>query len=286
MKTPPRFAISIVCLLTMLSSGVGVIAQDSAQPRPERRGGFSMGGGMSAQDRGSRPFPPDPTFNFVGSEMRFGGPTVKGAPYSATVVTEAVQTLANGTRISRKTTASVYRDSEGRTRREQTFGAIGPFPAAGEAPQMTFIEDPVAGAQYVLDARTHTAQKMKSRNGAPPRNHPPSSSQAKTESLGAKTIEGVGAEGTRSTLTIPAGQIGNDQPVEIVSERWYSPELQEVILSKHTDPRMGEHVYRLTNISRTEPAKSLFDVPADYTVTERRFDRGPRPRGMRSPDGN
>jgi hypothetical protein len=162
----------------------------------------------------------------------------------------------------------------------------GSFRAAGDAPQMTFIEDPVAGAHYVLDARTHTAQKMKSRNGPAPKNHAPSSSQAKTESLGTKTIEGIQAEGTRSTLTIPAGQIGNDQPVEIVSERWYSPELQVVVLSKHTDPRVGEHVYRLTNISRSEPAKSLFDVPSDYTVTERSFDRGSRPRGMRRPDGN
>jgi len=275
---------TIVCLLAMLASGSGVLAQD--KPRSDRRGGFPMGGGMGTQGRGSRPFPPDPTFNFVGSEIRFGGPTVKGAPYSATAITETVQTLANGTRISRKTTASVYRDGEGRTRREQTFGAIGPFPAAGEAPQMTFIDDPVAGAQYVLDARTHTAQKMESRNGPPPNSHPPSSSQAKTESLGVKTIEGVEAEGTRSTLTIPAGQIGNDQPVEIVSERWYSPELQVVVLSKHSDPRIGDHVYRLTNISRAEPAKSLFDIPADYTITERTFDRGPRRRGMRSPDDN
>jgi hypothetical protein len=282
MRTQKRLMIGTLCCLTMVAIGTGIVAQD--KPRPERHGGFPMGGGMGPGDRGPRPFSPDPTFDFVGSEMRFGGPALKGSPYSATVITEAVQTLANGTLISRKTTASVYRDSEGRTRREQTLGAIGPFQASGEAPRITFIEDPVAGSQYVLDARSHTAQKMKSRNGTPPRNRPPSSSQAKTESLGTKTIEGVEAEGTRSTLTIPAGQIGNDQPLEIVSERWYSPELQVVVLSKHTDPRIGEHVYRLTNISRSEPAKALFDVPADYTVTERSFGRGPKTRGMTPPD--
>ena len=285
MRTQGRLMLPVVSLVMMLAGGVVILGQDKPAP-PSRHDGFSMGGGVGTQDRGSRPFPPDPTFNFVGSEMRFGGPTVKGAPYSATVITEAVQTLANGTRISQKTTASVYRDGEGRTRREQTFGAIGSFRAAGDAPQLTFIEDPVAGAHYVLDARTHTAQKMKSRTGSAPKNHAPSSSQAKTESLGTKTIEGIQAEGTRSTLTIPAGQIGNDQPVEIVSERWYSPELHVVVLSKHTDPRVGEHVYRLTNISRSEPAKSLFDVPSDYTITERSFDRGSRPKGMRRPDGN
>src|SRR5712691_11159112 len=146
MRRKGRLMIPVVSLLMLLGGGVGILGQDKPAP-PSRHDGFSMGGvGVKNKDRGTRPFPPDPTFNFVGSEMRFGGPTVKGAPYSATVITEAVQTLANGTRISQKTTASVYRDGEGRTRREQTFGAIGSFRAAGDAPQMTFIEDPVAGA--------------------------------------------------------------------------------------------------------------------------------------------
>jgi hypothetical protein len=89
-----------------------------------------------------------------------------------------------------------------------------------------------------------------------------------TEPLGKRNIEGIEAEGTRSILTIPAGQIGNEQPIQIVSERWYSPELETVILSKHSDPRFAETTYRLTGISRSEPAKSLFEVPSDYTVNE------------------
>jgi len=213
--------------------------------------------------------------------MRFGGKTVKGAPYSATATTESVQTLKDDNRITRTTTALVYRDSEGRTRTEQTFGAVGPF--AGKEPrQVTFIQDPVAGFHYVLNARDKTAQQMKAWDGPDPANHPARSSDAKTESLGTRTIEGVQAEGTRWTFTIPAGQIGNSQPIDVVSERWYSPELQVVILSTHTDPRMGEHTYKLTGISRTEPAKSLFEVPADYTITEGRppHGGGPGP-GMR-----
>jgi len=81
-------------------------------------------------------------------------------------------------------------------------------------------------------------------------------------------IEGVEAEGTRTTITIPAGEIGNERAIEIVSERWYSPELQTVVMTRHSDPRFGENSYTLTNISRTEPDKSLFDVPAGYTVKE------------------
>jgi hypothetical protein len=201
--------------------------------------------------------------------MRFGDKTVKGAPYSATVITENVQTLSDGGRITRKTTASVYRDSEGRTRREQTLDSIGPFAASGAAPQMVFINDPVAGVQYTLDPRNRTARKLKLRSGGPPPPHrPPSASQAKTDSLGKQMIEGVEAEGERSTLTIPTGQIGNDRPIEIVSERWYSPELQVIVRSLHRDPRMGEHTYRLTNINRSEPDRSLFEPPADYTIKE------------------
>jgi hypothetical protein len=90
----------------------------------------------------------------------------------------------------------------------------------------------------------------------------------KTEALGKQNIEGVEAEGTRSTFTIPAGEIGNEQPINIVTESWYSPELQVTVMRKHSDPRQGEMIYRLTNIRRVEPDASLFSVPADYTVKE------------------
>jgi hypothetical protein len=92
--------------------------------------------------------------------------------------------------------------------------------------------------------------------------------QRKTESLGTQTIEGVTAEGTRATLTIPAGEIGNTLPLEIVDETWYSPELQITLMTRHRDPRSGETTYRLTNISRSEPDRSLFEIPADHTVRE------------------
>jgi hypothetical protein len=92
--------------------------------------------------------------------------------------------------------------------------------------------------------------------------------QKKTESLGTQTIEGVTAEGTRATLTIPAGDIGNTLPIEIVDETWYSSELQINVMTKHRDPRSGETTYRLTNISRSEPDRSLFEIPSDYTVAE------------------
>jgi hypothetical protein len=269
-------------------------------------------------------------FVFVASEMNFEGKLVKGAPYSAEAVTEITQTLSDGNRIVNKSTASVYRDSEGRTRREQTLRAIGPFANEGEPPQAISINDPVAGVSYSLEPRTHVARKMapmrfefKVMADAPPSGgekpavapdgpapparakrieiesggfstvpaetgaaivwdwHGTREGNAKTESLGKQNIEGVEAEGTRTTMTIPAGEIGNERAIEIVSERWYSPELQVVVMTRHSDPRNGETVYRLTNINRSEPAKSLFEVPSDYTVKE--GPRAPQPMRVRRP---
>jgi hypothetical protein len=231
----------------------------------------------------------------------FEAKLVKGAPYSADSVTERVQTLADGTRITATSKGSVLRDSEGRTRREQTLGAIGPMFAEGKAPRHAFINDPVAGVHYVLELDEKIARKMPSPMGHEmpgPGRHvvrfekrvvladkdKPTVDQdvvfrtadpteekggdARSESLGQQTIEGVTAEGTRSVVTIPAGRIGNDRPIEIVSERWYAPQLQVVVTSRHSDPRFGETTYRLTNIGRDEPDAAAFAVPPDFTVKE------------------
>lgn len=88
----------------------------------------------------------------------------------------------------------------------------------------------------------------------------------KNEPLGKRNIEGLEADGTRTTVTIPAGQIGNDRPLETVSERWFSEELKTVVLTTRKDPRTGENSYRLTNLRRGEPARQLFEVPPDCKI--------------------
>jgi hypothetical protein len=251
------------------------------------------------------------TFTFVSSEMSFDGKVVKGAPYSAEAVTEVTQTLSDGNRIVRKSNALIYRDGEGRTRREHTLGSIGPFATEGEPPQTIFINDPVAGVNYILDPRTRTARKLplprienlpagarpevrveervvhertgpaaapgarvmifENKIGAEPGPHRTAAQDGpkpRKESLGKQTIDGVEAEGTRTTVTIPAGHIGNERPIQITSERWYSPELQTVVMTRSSDPFVGDTVYRLTNINRNEPARSLFEIPADYKIKE------------------
>ena len=284
------------------------------QAAPDNDVRFEMEQEMQAQEGMPPPgFPGD--FVFLATEMSFGGKVVKGAPYSAQAVTESVQTLSDGNRIVNKSTAAIYRDSEGRTRREQTIRGVGAFANGGEVPQIIFINDPVSGTSYTLDPRTHIARKMPpmhfrfnfkvpasgdEKGGDVVQAAPPDRVEKRqvesgrvemgraemgikaapdtqfiwgwrnevaiAEALGKQNVEGVEAEGTRSTVTIPAGEIGNERPIEIVNERWYSAELQTLVMSRHSDPRFGESSYRLTNIDRSEPAKSLFEVPADYTL--------------------
>jgi hypothetical protein len=231
---------------------------------------------------------------FISTEASISGKTVKNAPYSAEALTETTQTLADGNRIAHKTSATTYRDAEGRTRRDMTLPALGPL-AAEDAPSLVVINDPVANVTYELDNKAKTARKMpgvagmarfKAKLAAEAastesrpvmiarRAVPVSGGQTfqkevappKTEALGKQTIDGIEAEGTRTTITIPAGEIGNEREINIVNERWYSPELQTVIMSRHSDPRMGETLYKLTNIRRSDPHPSLFQVPSDYTL--------------------
>lgn len=293
MKKHQPFAWVLACAM-MLSLASTIVAQEQTSGRDwHRRPQASSEQQAGTGEHHRRPFPHGPGFDLLSSEMRFGDKTVTGQPFSAQVEMESTRTLADGTRSTHKGTGVIYRDSEGRTRHEMTLGVLGPFASAGDPPQMVFINDPVASAHYALDATNRTARKMTLPAGRPPREMAEQGGQhqppfdIKTESLGKQVIEGIEAEGTRSVITIPAGMHGNDSPVEVVSERWYSAQLQAVVMSKHSDPRMGEHVYRLTNIRREEPARSLFEVPADYQVQEGDFGRGPGGRrGPRRPNEN
>lgn len=276
-----------------------------------------------------------------------GAAVVKNAPYSADAVTETVQVLADGNKISRKNTVTQYRDSEGRTRREfevQFMSQVG----APETSKSVMIDDPVGKVRYSLDLRNKVAMVMPGGGGmfnmafssmpaaaplvgmnfsaagspavsyartarpaeaggeggsttafghansvtivregvvadrleaaptvaavpALPTISPLHTTQpdnAKTENLGSRNIEGVEARGTRTTLTIPAGAVGNEREINIVSERWYSEQLKMIVMSRHSDPRFGDTTLTLTNLRLSEPPAPLFEVPADFTKQE------------------
>jgi hypothetical protein len=241
--------------------------------------------------------------------VRGVGAPVQGAPYSATITNESIQTLADGNRIIQNNSGTTARDSEGRTRQDAALPMIGNL-SATNAPHIVFIMDPVAQISYTLNLTDKTAQKLSMPSGAMaggvgtvavggatkekvffaqstgvsaaggpvPAPPPPmfiqktvvaeDDSQATTEDLGTQTMEGVQVTGVRTTHTIPAGEIGNEKPIVIVTEVWTSPDLKTVVYSKRSDPRMGEQIFKLTNITRAEPDASLFTVPADFKVTD------------------
>ena len=267
-------------------------------------------------------------FSFMSAEMGFETTLVKGVPFTGDFVTENIQVLADGNRIKAANTTSFARDGEGRTRREITINAIGPF-TGGTDHKTIFIHDPVSKIDYVLDPQNKTARKINlgaatakvstftttrdsgnvvftrrvedgkgvvvTENNQGPIELPrmplgaaiagemragavmaqtihigdgpaATSTNVKNDDLGKRIIEGVEATGTRTTITIPAGQIGNDRALDTVSERWFSNELKTTVMTTRKDPRMGESTYKLTNLRRGEPSRLLFEVPSDYKV--------------------
>ena len=246
---------------------------------------------------------------------------VTGAPYSAEAVRESIQVLADGNRIVRRSVSRVYRDGNGRTRREE----LGPD---GQVLSIT-ISDPANGTSVVLDPEGRTAHRARVATFTPssgvaggttsdervtlyvaePKPHAElkaareagqkaephagatapvtrehvtvslagpvtwtaahatvTSSPASTVDLGQQVIEGVPATGTRTTTVISAGAIGNEQPITVTSEEWYSPDFKVLVMTKHADPRAGDTTYRLTGITRSEPDPSLFQLPAGVTI--------------------
>jgi hypothetical protein len=235
-------------------------------------------------------------------------PAIAGAPFTAEATTEFTQMLSDGNRIERRFSTSLARDGKGRTRSEQDVAMLGPLVVLQkgvnwsthtfrttpgqqepEAPRFTVITDPIDGVTYTLDERLKEARRSPAKIAVHSvvelnaqsielkkvadkvemvARHGGASNSLIIEPLGTRQIEGVTAEGTRMTTTIPAGQIGNLNPINMVTERWFSKELQMAVLITRRDPRSGDTVYRLTNIVRNEPPPDLFSVPSDYRIVD------------------
>ena len=288
--------IAILLVGALLLAGTAV-AQESAPKEKVRTFTFTQDEpitmmapfGMMQRER-----LPEGEISFFSAEMAGAGEVVTAAPYTATAATESTQVLADGNKIVNKTSSFVARDSQGRTRRETDLHRIGTMQV--DSPKTIFINDPTTHSQYIfspggeatkvvrsqgswkegpqiIELGARHAQSMKQKvffnvqDGHEGQQSKESSEQVKHEDLGTQTIEGVSAQGKRETVTIPAGQIGNERPIEIVTETWFSPELHTMVLRKHSDPRMGESTYRLTDIKRNEPDASLFQPPAGTKIS-------------------
>jgi hypothetical protein len=301
----------IIVLCSAIALGpVAAIHAQKPEPGPERLDVTTNGGVTKVTINGG-----------VTKLLALEAKVVRGLPYSAEVVTESIQTLADGNRIVQRTAGRVFRDSQGRVRREEDRPSGGPAIS---------IIDPIAGVSISLDPATRTAReasngpsieiakvveelqlkrldaevRMKKLDAAQataaaagaqeadrrkaeqdaarrkvetltggrglavrrePGNKPDEQTEEKLQD---RLIEGVLASGVRRTTTIPAGAIGNEQPIKIVSEEWMSPDLQVLVMTDRTDPRVGHSTYRLLKIGRSDPDPALFQVPADYTLQQ------------------
>ena len=233
---------------------------------------------------------------FETETLAFERTVVKREPVAATVM---IEQFHEGTGEIRTTTAVIYRDQAGRTRRDQ-------MPANSNTPETTTINDPVVGFTYLIQPRDSTARRTRfsshgtekstdaiaamqnaisnsprassyqilpvpmsgpSGKGLKQQAAPAAPTHPQSDPLGQREIEGVETEGTRMTLTIPAGTLGNEREMQIVTERWYAPKLKMVILIERLDPRFGRSVYRLSGVKTADPPATLFRVPENYKIT-------------------
>ena len=235
------------------------------------------------------------------SGQPFAAKIVTSRPFTAEAVVETDQTLADGSHVINRQTVIAARDSQGRTYREEILAITA---TGGSPPKAIFITDPVAKANYFLgpDQVAHKTPMatepapagavttsggaaglslqpfIATRDGGkgpiqagtqtaqPAQQFAPG--DRSTEQLGSQVIAGFEANGTRITLTIPAVQVGNQNPLAIVTDRWYSQDLEATVLAKHSDPRFGTSSYQFTTVQQTEPRPSLFQIPSDYTIEE------------------
>jgi hypothetical protein len=228
--------------------------------------------------------------------------SAQNAPYSLTEKTTVVQTLSDGTHIKTETLRFMARDSSGRTfnKSEMPFGRdqsmtqssifdpvtrtnifwtsngkqatrihmpdplvrtqAGSFAAFGSGGSSTVVSV-ASGGSFVASSTVASAPVIANGNSSQRPEH-------RTEKLGTQSINGVLAEGTRTTTIFPIGFVGNDRPIESVNETWLSPDLHIVIRAISTDPRMGTRTTEVISLDRADPDPSLFQPPADYQIRD------------------
>jgi len=224
---------------------------------------FSGGGGGTR----SGGFQGNATFHLPLPPVR----TQVSAPYSGQQSQQVVQTLADGTHVTRTAPPGqkAWRDSQGRVRMERTFLA-GNNKLTG-VPTLVEIVDPAAGYAYIMDDVTRVVHRVKitilPALPAQPTLPAPQGGPSTTQSLGQQIVDGVMATGTRTTTTIPPGP-QNDGPITVTQDVWYSPDLHLIVQMVTTDPRSGVSTNEIANLSTIEPDPSLFAAPTDYAMVD------------------
>jgi hypothetical protein len=211
---------------------------------------FSYGDGVTIVNPGQFSYQLDAETRIARSYQDLASQAVTLAPLAATTAVRALEAV----RLTPEARADLERLNaevdKVKASKEQIAAVKDELKAAAERVAATSVYSTGAGTAVMALPSVARGPKYESR----------------TEDLGDQSYEGISAHGTRTVTTIPAGAVGNERPIEITYEKWFSNELQMVVYSKQSDPRTGEHTYRLTNINRSEPDPSLFKVPDGYKV--------------------
>ena len=272
---------SAACLLCGIASAQEKVALDKWQVEQDRAASGLMLRTPDMQDAG----------------VMFGEVT-KGAPFTAQRTEESTQTLGDGTHINHKSSISYARDSAGRTRREDDEWITIYDPVANvsyrlnkkshtgskvelvrgwnldrqkieqEQMEADLVKLKAESEKVLAETKAQQGNSIMITNDGPGGRVYSFMKPGTEESLGSQVVNGVMADGTRETTTIPAGDFGNDRPITSVTESWYSPELHLTVLYKRTDPREGDVTTQYTGIKRAEPDPSVFQVPAGYILNQ------------------
>lgn len=211
----------------------------------------------------------DGSFEFGGLMGGFGGKTVTGKPFQATFTITRTETLPNNA-INNTITGTIARDTDGSTYRDVKLPAIGPWASSGQAPELIYIRNVTQMMQYIENVTKKTYEAFAIRQHNPPTGNfkgqgrgpkgaaSPNEtvSDTKTTYVDPVTQASYSVDDHKVTRTIPAGQIGNENPIVTTTERLFSADLGVVVEITRTDPRFGNSTYQLSNIG--QPAASLF----------------------------
>ncbi len=222
------------------------------------------------------------------------GGVVRGQPYSLVAKTATVRLLADGTTITNVQEEHRMRDSEGRQRTE-----IGRVVDGKVRIDMVMLVDPVAktttnlfernkearvnhfpepksptpemeARMAEMRAKAAAARAKAAQDGAASGGDAPKRQNANVEKLTPKNIAGLYAEGQRTVMVIPAGRVGNDREMKVVTEYWRSPDLGIELESMRDDPQSGKSTMEVTQLDRAEPDAALFKVPEGYKVIDQK----------------
>jgi len=199
--------------------------------------------------------------------------TAARTPYTAEYKITSIKTLADGSTITREDTEMTALDSQGRRMNQTTTTR-----SKDQTPVVnTNVFDPVAktdthwsslGKVATVTTISPGAEHGCQTGSKPMPRHSPRNKPT-VENLGLASVQGVEARGTRTTDTIPAGEIGNEMPLVITIERWTAVAvgLKGLAVREVTDdPRSGKWSKELTSISQEEPDRALFQTPGDYQI--------------------